>query len=161
MDIAEIEEKMSHIGCSIDIVKTGHPRFHRGFIRYVDEQDRTITAGRMTIYDGKYDHIKWYCGSSSHPAIMNYDYYIFAWNMIVRRGIVVDKDIWLCCLDDCYEMSKQAKAEKQAARDKLKPKKRRALITPNPRHFMEKAYLNLLQELCSNDKEGFTKYERN
>lgn len=89
MNIKETCDKLALIGLRGSVQGTGSADYTRIFV--IDA--RNVTLGRITIYKGVYDHIKWYDG-----IIQAYDVDqrrpTMAWDLLLQHGKVLTDEMW-------------------------------------------------------------------
>ena len=88
MNVTETIAKLAMIGLDGKFQGTGHADYARVYV-----MQGTVTLGRITIYKGVYDHIKWYDGiiqaydvDQSRPTM--------AWDLLLQHGKVLTDEMW-------------------------------------------------------------------
>lgn len=88
MNVKEIIAKLALIGLDGKFQGTGHADYERVYVI-----QGTVTLGRITIFHGAYNHIKWYSG-----IIEAYDIDqrrpTLAWDMLLQTGQVLTDVMW-------------------------------------------------------------------
>lgn len=104
--VSAIKGLLAKVGLKVAIVGTGHEDYQRGFIT----DPEGVSIGRMTIYRGFYDHIKWYWNPmryGPHEELRDVDYYGLAAELVLSHNIVLTKA-------DFQQMARAAKVKQQA-----------------------------------------------
>jgi hypothetical protein len=139
MTLKETLAKLKMIGLTYRTSNTGHPDYQRIFV--VDKGG--VSLGRITIFEGKYDHIKWYW--REYGDVNRSDYYIQAWALLLQHNEVLTKEVWEKVLQEAKEMQQQDMENKRQWRKDNPPKvmangktgRRRALKEKNIRSFIQ------------------------
>lgn len=134
MDLATTLIKLKQIGLRGQAQGTGSADYVRVFV--LDAAG--VTLGRITIFKGQYDHIKWYTGvieayniDQRRPTL--------AWDMLLQSGQVLTDVMWSSIKVQAQRMQEQEIARLKRWREdnpaKLDhlghPKRRRAIQGPS------------------------------
>lgn len=133
MNRADISNALQELGHTVSFVTTGHADYVRGFV--LDKEG--VTLGRITVYQGEYDHIKWYW--RGHGGLCESDYIIFAWRHFLDTGKVLTRERYDGLIHQAEELQQADYDRKvQWRRDNLYTGngRRRRLQRRNIRMFM-------------------------
>lgn len=143
MNSQQILDALEKIDLKGEIVNTGNPDYVRCFVYQITPgNDVPLSLGRITIYKGKYSHIKWYIGD--YGDMCEYDYPRIRWSVLLVRGVVITRKQY----DEAMAKALSAAEAKTAIRkqwrlDNPKSGGRHSLSRPNPRghimNFIEEA----------------------
>lgn len=142
----ELKVAFSRLGCRVEIVRTGDPRYQRGFIK-----KGSMSYGRAVIFEGELSHIKWYGGNSRDPNCQA-NVLQWSWAVLQDSGRVLTSREWYQAWEYAQrkvEEDFQAKLAWRRANPRVDkngaPRSRKRLQRRNPRQFLMEALLEVTQ----------------
>lgn len=98
MDIKATVAAMARLGLTVNVQPTGHPDYIRGFVK-----DGTVSLGRITFFEGKYSHVKWYLGD--YGQICDFDKIAYGWTYLLSTGKTLTDERWKQLLAEAEKLS--------------------------------------------------------
>jgi len=123
---------------TFNLVKTGHLDFVRVFILRGDG----CQIGRMTVFKGQFDHVKWY-KSESYREFDESDFVKAKVELYFRTGKVLSRDQYNLMVAESIQMSEHDLQVKELARLTLPDRKRKKLQGKNPRRLFYQALMDI------------------
>jgi len=99
-------EALRKIGLEGNFQRTKHNDFGRIFV--IDEHG--VTLGRITMYQGCYDHIKWYF--RFYGELCESDFIAARWSYLLGTGGVLSREAWNAAITEAEEYRKKDYEEK-------------------------------------------------
>lgn len=135
MNLAQVLHNLSRIGLRGEARCTQNPDYMRVFV--LDSEG--VTVGRITMFQGTYNHFKWY-GSKiawgTEPLLPN-ERIPYMWQGVAQYDRVITDEEWNAALEEGWRLARKSYEEKLAWREANPPKKKRGrLDPPNPRRYL-------------------------
>jgi hypothetical protein len=113
VNIEQTSQKLALIGLKANVQQTGHPDYTRIFV--IDKEG--VSLGRITIFRGAYDHIKWYSGIIDAHSVDQWRPTV-EWDMLLQTGNILTDETWERAKRDALVMqAKEIERLKQWRRD--------------------------------------------
>lgn len=142
----ELKVAFARLGCRVEVVRTGHEDYMRGFIKRGQ-----MAFGRAVIYKGELSHIKWYGGNDRDPNCPA-NFLQYAWLVLSQTGRILTEEQWARAWDYArqkVEEDYRAKMEWRLANPRVdrdgNPRSRKRLQKRNPRRYLVDALLEVTE----------------
>lgn len=131
MNAKDLQWQFDLLDCKVNVVKTGHDSYVRGFI--VDP--RGVSIGRATIHCGELSHIKWYW--REYGDLVESDFIMTQWRYLQHCGRVLSRNQYDAIVTTAEQLQKEDYDSKVEHRKTLKVKKRKSIQGKNIRSFIK------------------------
>lgn len=101
MNNAEVVQKLALIGLTGKVQTTGDSRYVRIYI-----MQGTVSLGRITMFEGKYSHVKWYEGVAQGYDINNRRP-LYAWDLLLQQSKVLTDELWFGILESAQRLQQE------------------------------------------------------
>ncbi|CAI0907620.1 Uncharacterised protein [Serratia quinivorans] len=100
MDIKATVAAVSRLGLTVNVQSTGHPDYIRGFVK-----NGTVSLGRITFFEGRYSHVKWYLGD--YGPVGDFDKFSYGWSYLLLNGKTLTDELWQETLTEAKRLSEE------------------------------------------------------
>jgi hypothetical protein len=134
MTTEEVIARLEQMGLRGNLQSTGHPDYERIFILDKDK----VSIGRVTIYKGKLQHVKWYVKKlrDLRGELLEDEKFVYIWNAFME----CDRPPTEAEFDTALTLAKTRMRDRldklRAIRESFGKKKRKGLKGPNYRRYL-------------------------